>query len=126
MDISQKELKMKITKTQEKILTDAKKTIDVLKKYKNHTDFFNNSRNEQTTFTTAYYCNRAYNTAEKYQINNPEQWAKMEKNFNDAVNEQIIFVFAKTESVEALQRAGLIQIIEPAKFKGDAETIKIL
>ena len=70
---------MKITKTQEKILTDAKKTIDVLKKYKNHADFFNNSRNEQTTFTTAYYCNSAYNTAEKYQINNPEQWAKMEK-----------------------------------------------
>lgn len=50
----------------------------------------------------------------------------MEKAYYAAVNEQIIIVFAKTESINALERAGLIKVIKAAQFKGDAETIKIL
>lgn len=117
---------MKITKTQAKILAEAKQTIAVLSKYKNHADFFDNSKGEQGTFTTAWGCNGACNSAAKYRANFPEAWARMEKAYNDAVNEHIIIVFAKTESVEALQRAGLIEIIEAAKHSGGAEKIKIL
>ena len=50
----------------------------------------------------------------------------MEKTYNDAVNEHIIIVYAKTESVEALQRAGLIEIIEEAKYNGGYEKVKII
>ena len=126
MDISPKELKMKLTKTQEKIITELKKTIAVLSKYNNFSDFFNNSKGEQHIFTTAQHCNGAYNSTEKYQAKAPSEWAKMEKTYNDAVNEHIIIVYAKTESVEALQRAGLIEIIEEAKYNGGYEKVKII
>ena len=51
---------MKISKTQSAILEKVKRTIEVLSKYKNFTDFFDNSpRNEQSTFTVAATCNGA-------------------------------------------------------------------
>lgn len=118
---------MKISKTQLTILENAKQTIAVLREYKDFTDFFDNcERNRQGTFRTAAYCNGAWNSSEIWKTKDPTEWARMEKAYCDAVNEQIIIVFAKTESINALERAGLIKVVKAAKFKGDAETIKIL
>lgn len=117
---------MKISKTQAEILEKAKNTIEILRKYKNFTDFFDNSRNEQITFSTAASYNCAWNSSELWRAKDPKRWAEMEKDYIDAVNEQIIIVAAKTESVHALERAGLIKILEEAKCNGGYETIKIL
>lgn len=118
---------MKISKTQAGILEEAKRTIAILREYKDYTDFFDNcDRNRQGTFTTASCCNGAWNSSEIWKTKDPNKWARMEKAYYDAVNEQIIIVFAKTESINALERAGLIKVVKAAKFKGDAETIKIL
>lgn len=118
---------MKISKTQAEILEKAKKTIAILREYKDYTDFFNNCEaNKQNTFTTASRCNGAWNNSEIWKTKSPNEWARMEKAYYAAVNEQIIIVFAKTESINALERTGLIKVIKAAQFKGDAETIKIL
>lgn len=56
---------MKISKTQAEILEKAKKTIAILREYKDYTDFFNNCEaNKQNTFTTASRCNGAWNNSE--------------------------------------------------------------
>lgn len=118
---------MKISKTQSAILEKVKRTIEVLSKYKNFTDFFDNSpRNEQSTFPVAATCNGAWNSSEIWRTKDLEQWAKLESDYLAAVNEHIIIVYAKTESVKALERAGLIEIIKEAKHNGGFETIKVL
>lgn len=118
---------MKITKTQAQILEEAKHTIAVLREYKDFSDFFDNCEwGRQMTFSVAKSCNNAWNSAEKWKMKNPKEWARMENDYYDAVNEQIIIVFAKTESINALEKAGLIKIIEAAQYRGGAEKIKIL
>lgn len=118
---------MKISKTQSEILERAKKTIEILRQYKNFEDFFTNCPwGAQSTYSVMTSYNCAWRNVEKWKTERAEEWARMESDYNAAVNEQIIIVMAKTESVLALERAGLIKIIEAAQFKGDAETIKIL
>lgn len=118
---------MKISKTQTRILEDSKRIINVLREYKDFTDFFNNCpASKQCMLTTAAFCSGLYNSSEKYKAIFPERWREMEKAYNEAIYEQIVLVFAKTESITALARAGLIKIIEAAKVKGDADRIKIL
>lgn len=118
---------MKISKTQEQILQTAKKEIAYLREFANFEDFFVNGEiGKGNTFSCAAHFNCAWRSPEKWRTENPDGWARMEKAYNDAVNEQIIIVFAKTESIKALERAGLARIIEEAGYKGGAETIKIL
>ena len=118
---------MKISKTQAKILENSKRIIKILQEYKNFADFFDNCPPcRQNVYTTAGFCNGAYNSSEKYKAKDPKQWAEMEKEYNDVINEQIIIVFAKTESLAALERVGLIKVVETAVVKGGAEKIKIL
>ena len=51
---------------------------------------------------------------------------KMKKDFELAKFENTLIVFAKSETVQALERVGFIKIITPAKYKGGAELIKLL
>lgn len=119
--------KMKISKTQSEILERAKKTIEVLRKYKDFEDFFTNCPwGEQTTFPVITSFNCAWRNVEKWKTERAGEWASMESDYNAAINEQKIIVYAKTESVKALERAGLIEIVEEAEFNGGFETIKIL
>ena len=118
---------MKISKTQAGILEKSKNVIKILREYKNFADFFDNCPyGRQNTYTTAASCNGAYDSSEKYKAKDPERWAEMEKQYNEVINEQIIIVFAKTESLAALERAGLIKVVKAAIVKGGAEKIKIL
>lgn len=117
---------MRLSETQQKVYENAKHTLEIVKKYDTYEEFFDNSKSEQNTFTTACHCNFRYNSSEKYKAIDPEQWENMKKGFYEAKNNNIIIVFAKTETVKALENAGLIQIVEPAKYKGSAETIKVL
>lgn len=116
----------KLSVTQQKLYNKVKSTIAVIEKYETHEDFFNNSKYEQNTFTTAEHCNSYYNSSEKYKKEDPKAWERMEEDFYKAKNEHITIVFAKTETVLALEKAGLIEIIKKADYENDAEVIKLL
>lgn len=117
---------MKLSKTQQKLIDEAKRDIAVMSKYKDFADFFEHSKFEQNYMTTAAHCNGAYNSVEKYMQKDIDRWRRMEASYKKAVEEHIIIVFAKTETIDALERAGAIKIIKRADYKGAAETIKIL
>lgn len=117
---------MKLSNTQRKIYEEVTATLAILKKYSTFEEFFDNSKYEQSTFTTAYNCNNKCNSSEKYQTFDAENWERMKKKFYTARDENIIMVLAKTETVNALVKAGLIEIVKPAPYRGCAETIKVI
>lgn len=117
---------MKLSKTQQNVLEQLRKTIEVVSKYATHEDFFDNSKNEQSTFTTALHCNGAYNSSEKYKEKDAAEFARMAENFYRAKNEHITIVFAKTETINALEKAGYVKVIKHATYRGGAETVKVL
>lgn len=120
------EKKMKLSITQKKLYDKLVSTVKVLEKYQSYEDFFDNSKDEQNTFTTAYHCNSYYNSSERYQQNDPQVWEEKKQSFYKARDEHILIVFAKTETLKALEKVGLIEIIEHAKHKGGCETVKII
>lgn len=117
---------MKLSKTQKNIMDKLNKTLSVLDKYETFEEFFDNSKCEQNTFTTAFNCNYKYNSSEKYAAQDPERFNEMRKDFYRAKNEQTLIVFAKTESINALERNGFLKIIEAAEYNGGAEIVKVL
>jgi hypothetical protein len=116
----------KVTQTQKNIMLNIQKTIDVINKYETFEQFFDNSKNEQNTLTTGYYCNGEYDTSEKYKNKNNIEFEQMKKSYELAKQENIIIVFAKTETLNKLEQLGYIKIVIPAKYKNGAETIKLL
>jgi hypothetical protein len=116
----------KLSNAQQKILNELTNTILVVRKYNTFEDFFDNSKYEQETFTTASYCNDLYNSAEKYKQQDLEKFEKMRTNFELCKNEAILITYAKTETINALVKLELIEVIEHAKFKGGAELVKVL
>lgn len=116
----------KVTQTQKNIMLNIQKTIDVINKYETFEQFFDNSKNEQNTLTTGYYCNGAYDTSEKYKNKNNIEFEQMKKSYELAKQENIIIVFAKTETLNKLEQLGYIKIVIPAEYKNGAETIKLL
>lgn len=121
---------MKLSKTQIELLERISKDLSAIKKYKDYGDFFDNCKiNEQITFPAGYACNSRYNTKEKYLSNGDKaaaQFARYEASWNLAKEQNIIIVFAKTETVAALERAGYIKVIKHAEYKGGAETIQLI
>lgn len=97
-----------------------------MSKYQNFTDFFVNSNGEQNYLTTAAHCNNAWKTPQKWISEDIEEWKRMEEVYNKAVNEHILMAFAKKETIDALERAGVIVIVKRAQASWDADTIKIL
>lgn len=116
----------KLTPTQTRILNDLTNTLEVIRKYNDFADFFDHSENEQNHFATAFRCNSDYSSSEKYQTKDPETWRRMKEAFEAARNNSIISVLAKTETVNALEAAGKIQVIEHPRYKGGMETVKVL
>ena len=117
---------MKISKTQEQILQEAKSAIAYLREFSGYEDFFvNGAVGRQNVVPCAVSFNCAWRSPERWRTERPDEWARMEKAFTDAVNEQIVQICAKTESVKALERAGLVRIIKKAGI-GGAETVQIL
>lgn len=117
---------MKLSKAQQWVLDVAKHEIAVMSKYKNFADFFDNSVCEQNYLRTAAHCNGAWNSSQKWIQNDIVEWKRMEQVYNAAVNEHIIEVFAKNETIDALERAGAIVVIKRARASWDTDTIKIL
>ncbi len=117
---------MKLSNAQKKLYDRLTSTLAVFDKYATHEEFFDNSKGEQNTLTTAWHCNSLYDSSEKFQQREPEVWEKMRQNFYKAKNERIIIARAKTETMNALVRAGLIEIIEPAKYNGGPETVRVI
>ena len=117
---------MKLSKTQKNIMDKLNKTLSVIDKYETFEDFFDNSKCEQNTFTTALHCNAKYNSSEKYAAQDPEKFNKMREDFYKAKNERTLIVFAKTETINALAKNGLLEVVEAAKYNGGAEIVKVL
>ena len=117
---------MKLSKAQQRLLDRKKHEIAVMSKYKNFADFFDNSVCEQNYLRTAAHCNGAWNSSQKWMENDIDEWKRMERAYNDAVNEHILIAFAKKETIDVLVRAGLIVVIKRAQASWAADTIKIL
>ena len=116
----------KLSPTQIRTLDRLTHTLEVIRKYNDFADFFDNSINEQSQFPTASRCNIYFNSSEKYKNQAPNEWDELCKAFEKAKNDSILIVYAKTETIKALEKAGKIQIVEAAQYKGDAETVKVL
>ena len=118
---------MKLSKTQQEILDNAKRTIDVLRKYETFEDFYDNSYYEQFTFATGVNYNKAFRTSElakqKYTI---EEWEEKRKEFELCKKESILLIKGKKESIEKLEKLGFLKIIVKATWSGDCELVKIL
>lgn len=117
---------MKLSKTQQRVYDELTSALAVIKKYATHEEFFINSKGEQNKLTTAFHCNCYFNSPEKYQNEDPDGWKRLQSNYYRAKNENILTIYAKTETVKALEKAGLIEIIEEAKYKGCSELVKVL
>ena len=117
---------MKLSKAQQRVLDEAKHNIAVLSKYKNFVDFFDNSAYEQSYICTAAKCNAAWNSSKRWMEDAADEWSEMEKLYNLAVKEHIVEVYAKTETIDVLERVGAIVVIKRAKEIGYEDTIKIL
>lgn len=102
----------KLSPTQAKLLEKLTRDLATIKKYSDYEDFFNNSAYEQNILTTAAHCNSLYNTKEKIMSREFKCWEDGKLNYSDAVNENALIVYAKTETINALERAGCIQIIK--------------
>lgn len=113
----------KLSKTQSELLNNLISTIEVCKKYTNYEDMFLNSKNEQNHLPTKDRCNCYYQTKESFSA---ETWACYEEAFNDIKYKNTLIVYAKTETLKALENHGDIIIIEHAKYKGDAELVKVI
>ena len=114
---------MKLSKAQQKVLDKVLETLEVCKKYATYQEFFDNSKGEQNHFTTAFHRGISF---EEYAKRFPELCADMEQSFYKAKNENTLIVFAKTETIKAMAKAGVFEIVEEAQFKGGAETVKVL
>ena len=115
-----------LTKTQQELLNKIENVINVLKKYNGFDEFYNNSKNEQHTFTTGWDCNYMYNTAEKLKQKDLEYYLKQKEDYENCVNNNIVLVFAKTETINKLVKLGYIEVVIPAKYRGGAEWVKLL
>jgi hypothetical protein len=118
----------KLSKAQQQVLDDLNNTINVLRNYKNFEDFYDNSPfGEQDTFTCGASCNSRFRTSELAKINGGvEKWEKDRKDFENCKNNGILIVFAKTETIKALEKKGAIKIIKEAEFKGSCEIVQVL
>lgn len=119
-------MKIKLSKTQKDLLLDIRKVIDVLSKYDSFEDFFTNSKHEQCTYTTAHNCNGLYNSVEKYQSKDKERFEEMKKNYYEVVNNQIVLIFAKDETVNKLVQLGYLQNIKLPQYKGGGQLVKLI
>ena len=117
---------MKLSKAQQTVMEHLNKTLAVVDKYETFEEFFDNSKCEQNTFTTGCHCNCLYNTSEKYESKDPIKFNEMRKDFYKAKNDRILIAIAKTETINVLERNGLIKVIEPAEYNGGAEIVKVL
>jgi hypothetical protein len=118
----------KLSKAQQQVLDDLINTIKVLRKYETYEDFYDNSYwGEQDTFTCGESCNSMYRTSTLAKINGGiEQWEKKRQDFENCRNNGISIVFAKTETLKALEKNGFIKIIRTAEFKGGCEIVQVL
>lgn len=117
---------MKLSKTQQRVYDEAKRTIEVIKKYETFEEFFDNSRGEQNQLKTAWGCNNLYNSSEKYKARKPEGWREIAESFYRIKNDSVLLVRAKTETINALVNAGLFEIVEAARYEGGCELVKVL
>jgi hypothetical protein len=67
-----------------------------------------------------------YNSSEKYKALDPSGWERLTNAFNEIKFNNTLLVYAKTETVKAIERAGLIQIVIEANDNFGYELIKVL
>lgn len=121
----------KLTKTQQNLINDLRHDLAVIRSYPDYETFYDNcgynrDGNNQHQLTTGNQCNERFNTAEKYEKAYPKQFEEDKAWFNKVVAEGLMIVYAKTETVQRLADEGLVEIVEPAKWKGDAEIVKVI
>lgn len=109
---------MKLTKTQQELMDEAKERIDTARKYKNFEDYFNNEE--------AHRFNKLYNTPEKFRTNAPSGWKRFEQRWKRE-KQAVIDIRCNSKTMKKLESLGLIQIIYDST--GDCQgldTIKVL
>jgi hypothetical protein len=121
---------MRLSKAQHRVYENAVQTIKIAKKYGTYSNAYDNEKaGEQSNYTVGCYCNFDWDTQEKVLSHGEEgirKWNENESYFNQIRDEQTLILFAKTETILALEKAGLIKIVESAQYKGGCETVKVL
>lgn len=117
---------MKLSKTQQNLMNELNNVLAVVDKYETHEEFFDNSKDEQRTLTTAFNLNDDWNSSEKFKAKDLEGFNEMSERFYNAKNKRILIVYAKTETVKALERNGLVEVVRPPYCKGAPELVKVL
>ena len=121
----------KLTKTQQNLINELRHDLAVIRSYPDYETFFDNcgynrDGNIQRQLAAGNHHNAISDTAEKYEKAYPKQFEKDKAWFNKVVAEGLMIIYAKTETVQRLADEGLVEIVEPAKWKGDAEIVKVI
>ena len=95
---------MKLSKTQQKVLEEARAYIETARKYETFEEYFIAEK--------AKRCNCMYNTPEKYKARNMKGWKSYEELWKQAKFEGIALTTANTRTLEALAKSGMIEIIK--------------
>ena len=121
----------KLTKTQQNLINELRHDLAVIRSYPDYETFYDNcgynrDGNNQSQLTTGNRCGYNYDTAEKYKKTDPKRFEESKAWYNKVVAEGLMIVYAKTETVQRLADEGLVEIVEPAKWKGSAEIVKVI
>lgn len=100
----------KLTPAQQKVLDKIRKEVATFKKYATFKEFFETNKGEQNAITTAWHVQ--YKTAEEYKAKAPEYAEDTEKAFYEFKENNRTLAVAKTETLQCLEKAGYIKIIE--------------
>ena len=109
----------RLSKAQQKVIDDMKKSIDRAREDKTAEDWFDENN----------HCNYANNTAEKFKANERPtdiiKWDFYQATWENYI-QAICVVQAKTETIRVLVERGLIRVLEEASFKGGYETVQLI
>jgi len=116
----------KLTEAQQKVMERLSKTIEAISRYETFEELFVNSKGEQDYLETAASCDTGCETPEKYRMKDPENWAKLERAFIEVRDEKTMFVYAKTETLQTLEKLGYIKVLKAATHVRDFDKVKVL
>jgi hypothetical protein len=108
---------VKLSKAQQKTITDAKEEINKARSYNTFEEYFINE--------LAKGYNTSYNTPEKYKKQDIEGYNKLKKYWENK-KQGIVLTQSKTETLKRLELLNLIEIINISITSGRIDTIKVL
>lgn len=119
----------KLTQTQLNLMAKLTHDLDVIKSYPDFDTFYDNCGRDgkhQWCLTCGYHCNSLYDTAEKVKAIDMGKYLKEKALWERAVNENVMFVIAKSSTLDALVKAGYIEPVRDIDHCGGVDYIKVL